>query len=126
MVCLGQILIDRARMDMAQKANNFIIDPKVLEVMLLEVFYKSSVKEIMEIVGLSNLVEFQEKSEVTIEETDEDKVFFAKKKQRELRIRVGRNESYYKMSAEDQWTEDKRKGILDWDGTEEWLDEHGM
>lgn len=51
-----------------------------------------------------------------------------KKKERELQlleIRVGRSESFYKMSARDQWAEDKRLGILDWDGTEEWLDSHG-
>lgn len=42
-----------------------------------------------------------------------------------LSQRVGRSENYNKMSARDQWAEDKRKGILDWDGTEEWLDKHG-
>lgn len=42
-----------------------------------------------------------------------------------LSQRVGRSENYNKMSARDQWAEDKAKGILDWDGTEEWLDKHG-
>jgi hypothetical protein len=28
----------------------------------------------------------------------------------------GRSEGYWEMSAEDQWAEDKRLGILDWDG----------
>lgn len=28
----------------------------------------------------------------------------------------GRSEGYHQMSAEDQWAEDKRLGILDWDG----------
>lgn len=42
-----------------------------------------------------------------------------------LEKRIGRTLEYYKMSAEDQWAEDKRKGILDWDGTEKWLDNHG-
>ncbi len=125
MVCLGQLLIERARMQMAQKDDNFIIDPKVLEVMLSEVFYKSSVKEIMEIVGLSNLVEFQEEPEVVVEMSAEDKAFFAKRKQSKLEIRVGRSSNYYKMGGRDQWAEDKRLGILDWDGTEEWLDSHG-
>lgn len=29
----------------------------------------------------------------------------------------GRSESYWSMSSEDQWAEDKRLGILDWDGS---------
>ena len=49
----------------------------------------------------------------------------AKRKQSPLEIRVGRSENYYQMSGEDQWAEDKAKGILDWDGTEKWLDNHG-
>lgn len=28
----------------------------------------------------------------------------------------GRSEGYWEMSSEDQWAEDKRLGILDWDG----------
>ena len=28
----------------------------------------------------------------------------------------GRSENYWGMSAEEQWAEDKRLGILDWDG----------
>jgi hypothetical protein len=28
----------------------------------------------------------------------------------------GRSEGYWEMSADAQWTEDKRLGILDWDG----------
>ena len=28
----------------------------------------------------------------------------------------GRSENYWQMSAEEQWAEDKRLGILDWDG----------
>lgn len=42
-----------------------------------------------------------------------------------LSQRVGRSESYYEMSGREQWAEDKAKGILDWDGTKEWLDRHG-
>jgi hypothetical protein len=30
---------------------------------------------------------------------------------------LGRSENYWDMSPEDQWAEDKRLGILDWDGT---------
>lgn len=29
----------------------------------------------------------------------------------------GRSSNYWQMSAEDQWAEDKRLGILDWDGS---------
>lgn len=29
----------------------------------------------------------------------------------------GRSESYHQMSGRDQWDEDKRLGILDWDGS---------
>lgn len=29
----------------------------------------------------------------------------------------GRSAGYWEMSAEDQWAEDKRLGILDWDGS---------
>ena len=43
----------------------------------------------------------------------------------ELEIRVGRSESYHKLSAREQWDDDKRKGILDWDGSKKWLDDHG-
>lgn len=49
----------------------------------------------------------------------------AKKKQSSLAIRVGRSTNYAQMSGEDQWAEDKASGILDWDGTEKWLDDHG-
>ena len=28
----------------------------------------------------------------------------------------GRSETYWQMDARDQWAEDKRNGILDWDG----------
>ena len=28
----------------------------------------------------------------------------------------GRDKNYWKMSARDQWADDKRLGILDWDG----------
>jgi hypothetical protein len=48
-----------------------------------------------------------------------------KRKLSELEIRVGRREDYYELSAERQWELDKWAGILDWDGTEEWLDRHG-
>ena len=125
MVCLGQLEKDRARIAKAQDNSNLIIDPKVLEMMLSEVFYKSSVKEIMKIVSLSDAVELQEDIEVTVDMTDADKKWFAKNEQSRLERRVGRSKSYYKMSASEQWAEDKRKGILDWDGTEEWLDSHG-
>jgi len=53
----------------------------------------------------------------------------AKKKKRELNkleIRVGRSSNYWQLSNEDQWAEDRRKDILDWDGTEDWLNRHGM
>ena len=55
-----------------------------------------------------------------------ESVFTKERELQSLEIRVGRSESYYKMSARDQWAEDKAKGILDWDGTEEWLVRHGM
>lgn len=42
-----------------------------------------------------------------------------------LEQRAGRSESYHKLSPREQWDEDKGKGILDWDGTEEWLENHG-
>lgn len=54
-----------------------------------------------------------------------ESVFAKKRKQSLLEIRVGRSENYYEMSASNQWKEDKAKGILDWNGTEKWLDEHG-
>ncbi len=48
-----------------------------------------------------------------------------KRKLNELEIRVGRTPNYWQMSPSNQWEEDKARGILDWDGTEKWLDEHG-
>ena len=33
--------------------------------------------------------------------------------------RLGRSEGYYDMEPSEQWTEDKRLGILDWDGSED-------
>ena len=47
------------------------------------------------------------------------------RKLNELEIRAGRSEIYWDKSPERQWEEDKDLGILDWDGTEEWLDNHG-
>lgn len=32
---------------------------------------------------------------------------------------LGRSEGYHDLSPREQWDEDKRNGILDWDGTEE-------
>ena len=39
--------------------------------------------------------------------------------------RVGRSEDYANMTIKDQWREDENLGILNWDGTEKWLNEHG-
>ena len=39
----------------------------------------------------------------------------------DLERRAGRSEDFYQLSAEEQWEQDKALGILDWDGTEEWL-----
>jgi len=49
-----------------------------------------------------------------------------KRKLNELERRVGRSEEYWSKSARDQWEEDDIKGILDWDGTEEWIDNHDL
>lgn len=125
MVCLCHSEKVRARLDKARDDSNLIINPEVLEMMLLEIFYKTSVREIMKIVMLSDSIEFQEESKVVVKMTDADKDWFAKKEQSRLEIRVGRSKGYYKMSAEAQWAQDKRLGIIDWDGTEEWLDSHG-
>lgn len=125
MVCLGHSEKVRARIDMAQNNSNLIIDPEVLEKMLSEVFYKSSVKDIMKIVGQSDGIELEDEPKVVVRPTAKEKKWFKDKEQTRLEKRVGRTKSYYKMSAVDQWAEDKRKGILDWDGTEEWLDSHG-
>jgi hypothetical protein len=35
----------------------------------------------------------------------------------DLEREKGRSENYWQKSAEDQWAEDKRLGILDWDGS---------
>lgn len=43
----------------------------------------------------------------------------------DLERRAGRCENYWKLCPQRQWEEDKYSGILDWDGTEEWLDKHG-
>ncbi len=126
MVCLCQLEKGRERVAMAQDSNNLIINPTVLEKMLSEVFYKSSVKEIMKIVNASDSIELEKEPEVIVQMTDKEKKWFKDKEQSRLEARVGRSKGYYKMSASDQWAEDKRKGILDWDGTEEWLDSHGM
>jgi hypothetical protein len=126
MVCLGQLEKDRARVAMAQKNSNIIIDPAMLEKMLSEVFYKSSVEDIMKIVGQSDGIELEDEPKVVVQMTDDEKKWFKDKEQTRLEKRVGRTKAYYKMSASDQWAEDKRKGILDWDGTEEWLDGHGF
>jgi hypothetical protein len=93
--------------------------------MLSLVLYKSSVKEIMKIVGQSDGIELEDEPKVIVQMTDDEKKWFKDKEQSRLEIRVGRSKGYYKMSASDQWAEDKSKGILDWDGTEEWLDSHG-
>lgn len=125
MVCLDRLEKDRTRIAMAKNNSSLIIDPKVLEKMLLEVFYKSSVKEIMKIVSSSDLIETIKEPKVVVEMTDANKKWFKEKEQSRLNARVGRSKDYYKMSAEAQWAQDKRLGILDWKGTEEWLDSHG-
>lgn len=35
----------------------------------------------------------------------------------ELEKAKGRSSNYWQMSGEEQWAEDRRLGILDWDGT---------
>lgn len=52
----------------------------------------------------------------------------AKKKRElnELEKQIGRSSDYWQLSAKEQWAEDKRKGILDWDGTKEWFDRQGV
>ena len=48
------------------------------------------------------------------------KVYVARKKPRKITEKErlkGRSEDYNSQSAEDQWVEDKRLGILDWDGS---------
>lgn len=42
--------------------------------------------------------------------------FFPKRKLDDKERDKGRSEGYWDMSPEDQWAEDKRLGILDWDG----------
>lgn len=38
------------------------------------------------------------------------------RKLNEKEIAKGRSSNYWQMSPEDQWAEDKSKGVLDWDG----------
>jgi len=126
MVCLhDKSEKDIRRENMMKDSNTLVIDPQVLEKMLSEVFLKSSVKDIMQVVSLSDSVE-PKKEQIVVQMTAKEKKWFAQKEQIRLEKRVGRTKAYYKMSASDQWAEDKRKGILDWDGTEKWLDEHGF
>lgn len=54
-----------------------------------------------------------------ISEKDRDMSKRFSKMERQL----GRSEGYRSMSSEDQWAEDKRLGILDWDGTKEGAEE---
>lgn len=46
------------------------------------------------------------------------------KKISDLEAKIGRSLDYYNLSSQEQWQQDKLLGILDWDGTEEWLKEH--
>ena len=57
--------------------------------------------------------------------TGKKKMNKKKRKLNLLEIRVGRSEEYWEKHPEVQWNEDAGLGILDWDGTEEWLDKHG-
>ena len=43
----------------------------------------------------------------------------------EIEQKIGRSKNYYVMTPEQQWVEDKALGILDWDGSTDWLIEHG-
>jgi hypothetical protein len=36
----------------------------------------------------------------------------------EVEIILGRSQNYYQMTSEEQWDEDKRLGILDWDASD--------
>jgi len=59
----------------------------------------------------------------TLENSEEQKV--GERELTELEKRVGRSKNYHTKSAREQWAEDKRKGILDWNGSSKWLDNHG-
>jgi hypothetical protein len=48
-----------------------------------------------------------------------------KRELNELEKRAGRDPNYWQMCPQRQWETDKFAGILDWDGTKEWLDNHG-
>lgn len=47
------------------------------------------------------------------------------RKLNELEKRAGRHPDYWQLSSWRQWKTDKLAGILDWDGTEEWLEKRG-
>ena len=46
----------------------------------------------------------------------QEKKISARRKLDAKEISKGRSEGYWEMNPDDQWAEDKRLGILDWDG----------
>lgn len=64
-----------------------------------KVEWKDSIKEVIEKAAIENVKEKFKKAELT----DKEKA-------------KGRSSTYWDMTPEEQWAEDKRLGILDWDG----------
>jgi hypothetical protein len=59
------------------------------------------------------------------EANEENKKMGKKRELSEIERRAGRDPNYWQMSPERQWEDDDMGGILDWDGTEEWLTNRG-
>ena len=81
MVCLGRMEELRKKMDMAKENSSLVISPEVLEKALSEVFYKSSVKEIMKLVRSVDGVETERTAKIVVQVTDEEREWFAKAKE---------------------------------------------
>ena len=62
------------------------------------------------------LTYIKQSAPITINEKVWEDPTTKKRKLNKKEIAKGRSEGYWDMSAEDQWAEDKRLGILDWDG----------
>lgn len=63
---------------------------------------------------LERSIALQQEVKITIQE----KNFRPVRKITELERSKGRSENFYSLSNEDQWAQDKRLGLLDWDGKE--------
>ena len=86
MVCLSNLERNRKKSDMAMEADSLTVNKEVLEAKLSEVFYKSSVREIMKLVESVNLVKPEPRYKNVVQMTDEERAWFVSRNKHKWEI----------------------------------------